>query len=77
MIPQVAAIVGLHTKAVMRTPAIVLAPFVASGMTQIAVVQAGVNPHDARESASLTRLKHLPARQCDCRRRGAADKARG
>jgi hypothetical protein len=32
-----------------------------------------LNPHDARESASL---KHL-ARQCDCRRGGAADKARG
>src|SRR5580704_2753733 len=27
-----------------------------------------LNPHDARESASLIRVKYLPARQCDCRR---------
>jgi hypothetical protein len=36
-----------------------------------------LNPYDARESASLTRVKYLPAQQCDCRRGGAADKARG
>src|SRR5579864_5069920 len=35
------------------------------------------NWYDARESASLTRVKYRPARQCDCRRGGAADKARG
>ena len=29
------------------------------------------------QSASFTRVKHLPARQCDCRLGGAADRARG
>ena len=36
-----------------------------------------LNPRGAREFASSTRVKHLPARQCDCRRGGAADRARG
>jgi len=35
------------------------------------------NPQAERESASFTRVKHPPARQCDRRRDGAADTARG
>ena len=41
-------------------------------MTCVRWSQFLINPEDARDSASLTRAKHLPARQCDCRHGGAA-----
>ena len=41
-------------------------------MTCVRWSQFLINPEDARNSASLTRAKHLPARQCDCRHGGAA-----
>jgi hypothetical protein len=40
-------------------------------------LQFRLNPQDAGESASFTRAKHLPARQCDRQRGAAADRARG